>query len=442
MMNGHIRTFLIATVLGTSLLAHAAELDKKQTGVLGRASNQITAALTSLATYGPDKRGLTTRLAEDFARKVARFEEMLAPLPADNEEVKKELAHLAELKKAVAEQTAALASDNAAKEGEKDSIRAALEGPEAAAELEALTQLLDMFKSAKRFELDFYAYSRWPTHSMVAELRSWAEGWSASQKKFAELSAKYEPIVAYKGNLGGQASMNQAKVIIALREAKQYFVPFKSNIETFAKEAPAQIDKEGAALKGASDAAVAGKDYNAFIQNEGKIEALRYRITNLANVWGPLAASDDERKKVEARSKALLTEADQEMEKLATLIIKENKGPKDKYAGSDRSKLEAYVRAAWAKKFPNETIVAVRFAGSDFERQVSWRYDAAARAFIKSDSSSLPVWIVVKYGAKQGIMWFAEVFKMHLRGDSLAMDWVDRSSRGPLPNQRLFLSNL
>lgn len=433
---------IFALVFAATAAANAADLDKKQAGIVNRLSMQVTAAQTALDTYGPGKRQYTARLNDDFARKLGKLEEMLAPLPADNDEVKKEAAHVDAFRKALAAQSAQLASGTAAKEGEKEAITATLESPEGQGELESLKHFGEMFKGYKRYDLDFYAYSRWPTHAMVAELRGWSETWQATQKRVADLRAKYKAIAEYKGQLGGKAAMAQANVISAMGDVTQGFDLFKSAIETFAKNVPAQIEQDGAALKQLSDAAVGSKNFNAFMQNEGKIEALRYRLANLATVWGPLAPSDDERKKVDARSKALLDEADTTMEKLATLIIKENKGPKEKYSGADRGKLEAYVRSVWTKKFSNESIVAVRFGAAELERLTAWKYNSSASAFVKVDRSSLPVWVVVKDGPNQAIMWFATLYKVHTKGDELELNWIDRSARGAAPDRRLFLSNL
>jgi len=437
-----IAALVLAFTMMGAAGASAQELDKKQAGALGRLASQVTMAQTTLDTYGPEKRVFTARLNEDFARKLAKFEEMLAALPADNADVKKEAEHLAAFKAALATQSAAFEGATKGKEDEKAGFMATLEGPQAEADLEALKQLVEMFKSFKRYELSFYLYSRWPTHQDLALLRSWSEGWPTTQKQLADLTTKYEAAAISKGRLEGKAAMARANFNIALREAKRNYDAFKAAIETFAKDAPAQVDKDGAALKAESEQAVAAKDFNAFIQNEGKIEALRYRVTNIAAVWKPLAPSEAEGNKVEARAKAMLAEGDATMEKLAELIMKENKGPKEKYAGADRAKLEAYVRGVWAKHFPKESIAAVRFGGSEFERSVAWRYDSAARAFVKSDSSALPVWVVVKDGPKQAIMWFSTLYKLHMKGDELQLNWIDRPSRGAPPDRRLLLSNL
>lgn len=76
----------------------------------------------------------------------------------------------------------------------------------------------------------------------------------------------------------GKASVNRGTMLPALRDAKKFFVDYRAGIETFAKDAPAQIERDGAELKLESERAVAAKDFAAFIQNEGKIESIRYRI--------------------------------------------------------------------------------------------------------------------------------------------------------------------
>jgi hypothetical protein len=429
-------------VLSLAVVVHAQELDRKQAGTLSRLSNQVTAAQTALDKYGPGKQPFNARLKEDFGRKLARFEEMLAPLPADQPEVKKEAEHLAAFKAALAAQSGELAKNEQAKEGELAAMIAALEGPDAETDRASLERLGEMFKSHERYDLTSFFFARWPTHEVIAELRGWAEAWPVTQKQFAELSAKYTPVVAYKGHLPGKTNIVHANFSIALNDAKRFYDDFRAAIEGFAKNAPGQVDKEGAALKAETDRAVSAQDYMAFIRPEGKIEQLRYRIVNLASVWQPFAPSVADGEKLVAHGKDLIEQSDAAAEKLAAVIIKENKGPQDKYAGPERAKLESHVRGIWAKRFPKESIIAVRFGAAAFERRVAWQYDSGLRAFVKSDNSTLPVWVIVKDGAKQAIMWFCTMHKEHLKGDTLGLTWIERPSKGPPPDRRLLVSNL
>lgn len=436
----------LALLLGLSLMcagpAGAQALDKKQSSTLNRLANQIGMLERSVEPYGPGKRELTQRQIDDFDRRVGRLEEMLAGLPPEQEDVKREAQRLAALKATLGAGAGALASKQRSQDEERATLSALLQGPTFEADLEALRQLDDMFDSASHYDLGFYIYRRWPTHTTLTQLRDWSQGWPAAQRRWAELSARYAPAVAHRGRLDGQAQMSQVKVAELVRRCEERYERFRDAIDAFAKGAPARIEKDGAELKAEAERAVAAKSWDAFIANEGKIEGLRYRVENLAAVWRPLASSEAEGQRVADRSRAILDEVDATMEKLAAAIIKENKGPKDHYRGEDRGRLEALVRAQWAKSFPKESVVAVRFCAEAFERHVAWRYDDGAHAFVKSDSSSLPVWVVVKDGAKQAIMWPATVHKQNLRGGELSFSWIGRPSRGAPPDRRLLLANL
>lgn len=430
---------LLAVLLVLSTAARA-ELDKKQQSLVRRVNSAVTSIQRSLEGSTKDGRQFTPRNAEELQKRLERVKADLAGLPDSEPEVKAELAHLAELEAAIGKAVGDLSAKTQAKEEERGALVALLSAPEVEDDLATLKSQAELFGQSALFELDSYALARWTTNANVTEMRAATAGWKQTVERFQAMEKKYRPAVAYRGQLGGDASMMQAKLAEPLNDARDHYEEFAAAIATFAAKAPAQLEKEAAALKAASDTAVGKKDHAAFTNPDGAIEALRNRVANLAAVWAPLAPSDAEREKIAARAKQVEADVVAKMESLAEAIVQSNVCPAERYAGADRDALEKFVRAGWSKGFPKEAVVAVRFADAAFERHTSLNWEPSMNAFVKRDSSSLGGWVVVKDGADRAIMWPVAVRKLHLKGDQLDLDWSLRSALGAPPNHRLLLA--
>lgn len=417
----------------------AAALDKKEESKLKRFSNQLDQVQSSFDGATREGRLLTVRQLDTFNDRLTRITTDLSALPADDADVKVVLDHLAALKSAVAEKLKGLNDQQAAVADQLDAWRKLLEAD--AADRETLEHVRAAFEDTNLFAPDSYIFARWTTHSTLASMRASAKAWPSSKQQLAALSAKYGEMCASRKMLGGDAEMERVKLCGDLKDATGDAGEFDAAISTFTREGPAQLEKDGAALKAATDAAVSKRDANAFLDPEGTIATLRNRVLNLAAVWESVAPTPDDAQKTTARAKALDDATETAMNTLSESIITSNKGPKSVYAGPDAAACEAAIRATWAKEFPKDAIVAVRFASSAFERHTSWEWEPSRAAFVKHDASHLLAWVVVKDGADRAILWPVTVLKLHLKGDSLVADPGPRLSRIS-PNRRLLLKNL
>src|SRR5687768_13831958 len=122
-----MKTRVLMLVGGLALATSMAfaDLDKKQAGALARAATQITNTETSLARYG-EGAIWTERVEGDFGRKIARAKALLADLPADDKDVKVELARLAKVEATLATKVAQHTSRAAAAAGAQAEIDALL----------------------------------------------------------------------------------------------------------------------------------------------------------------------------------------------------------------------------------------------------------------------------------------------------------------------------
>lgn len=435
-----VMVFVMFVVLGIGL-ASADELDKKQAGLLKRIETQITNLETGLDRYDKEPRNFTERVDNEQKNRIAKVEGQLAELPADHDEVKPVLAHLAALKAKHAALSAKLASAQHAAADENAGIAKLVEAPEAEADLATLRDFGEMFRSSDRYEFSHYLYGRWPSHEMIAEVESWSQGWSSTKQKMAALSEKYGKAAEYRGRLEGGAARMQIDISLALRGAKAGFPRFEQAVTAFIAGAPAQIEKSAADLKKAAEAAVAKQDFRAFTVWESDVSQARYHVVNLARIYAPFASAD-ERTKLTARVAAIEEETEKIAQKLAETIIRENRAPGNAYAKDDRKAIESLVRSEWQKRFPSESIVAIRIPAEAMERKTAWVYEPSMNGFHKIDRSSLLVWVIVKDGAKQACMWPITVSRLHMKGDSLSVGESTRPSKGAPPNQRMLLANL
>lgn len=435
-----VMVFVMFVVLGIGL-ASADELDKKQTGLLKRVDNQLTNLETALGRYEMEPRIFTERVDTDNKNRIAKLETQLAELPAEHDDVKPVLAHLAAVKAKHAALSAKLAGAQQASADENAAIAKLMEAPEAEGDLATLRDFVEMFHSSGRYGFDHYLYARWPSHEMIAETESWSQGWPSTKQKMAALGERYGKAVEYRGRLEGKASRMHTDILIALREAKAGYPGFEEAIKAFVAGAPEQIEKSAAQLKKAADTAVAKQDFRAFTVWESDVSQARYRVVNLARVYAPFASAD-ERTKLATRVAAIEEETEKTAQKLAETIIRENRAPANAYAKDDRKAIESLVRSEWQKRFPSESIVGIRIPAEAMERKTAWVYEASMNGFHKLDRSSVLVWVLVKDGPKQVCMWPVTVSRLHLKGDTLSVGESSRPSKGAPPNQRMLLANL
>lgn len=429
----------VSVMLLLLLALMTSELDKKQAGLLQRCENEATTLEASLEKAGSER--YTERQDGDFKRRIDKLADKAAPLPADDEGVKKLLAHLAALRAKHGDLGAKLSGAMQAKSDEKAAIAALVEAPEFADDVAEMETFAAMFQDSGRFAPDHYLYARWPAHSLVAETKAWAANWPATQKKVAELQAKYKAAADYRGKLEGKAQMGQTKLTIAMREMNERVEDFAAAVTRFAKSGGSDIEKATQALDASIADAVSRKAYPDFTIWDSKLSQAHCRVLNLVAVWAPLASADADRTAAEAKAKSADDKLANAAEKLSTDIIRENRAPADQWQG-DRSAVEAFVKKEYAKKYPNEEILSVRFAGPAFERRTFWELDSTRTKLVKRDESSVGAWVLVKDAAKkEAVQWYTTLYKLHMKGDALYLEPGMRTSRMPMPSQRILLAN-
>ncbi len=435
--------WFVSLILGVGL-ATAAPLDKKQASTLKRAQGQITNVDQQLdrAVSAAASRGglLTERVEGDLTRRIQKLRELLATLPAGDAGVAAEAARLKQLEAKLAAKIAARQRAEAQAQAVADGVRAQVTAPRFAADLAKLTAWHEMAQSAATFDVDHYLFARWVDHPELAQLIAWGRQWAQVQREYAALKATYAAALVAKP----MPPITQE--LIALREvadadADAALAEFGAQLTAFVAAAPGRIDADGKALAAALAKARSQARFDAILDPDGEIQALRNRLVNLPAVYASLVGKAEGDQAI-AAGRAAEDAAAAAIDGFAAELVTTNRAPTDLYAGDERAALEARVKAAWKKAFPTETVLAVRLRAEAFARQTSWTFDPAANAMVKRDASTLPLYVVVKRDAKEAVMWPAGLVRDHMRGDTTEVVWLPRPSRGPSATQRMLLSNL
>lgn len=433
--------WFVSLILGVGL-ATAAPLDKKQASTLKRAQGQITNVDQQLERAIAGGRGglLTERVEGDLTRRIQKLRELIAPLPAGDAGVAAEAARLKQLEAKLAAKIAARQKVEAAAAAVADGVRALLTAPQFEADLAKLTAWREMARSAERYDVDHYLFARWVDHPELAELIAWGRQWAQVQRAYAALK------VTCAAALTAKPKPPITEQVIALQEvadadADADLAAFGAQLTAFTAAAPARVAADGKALAAAIAAARTQQRFDAILDPDGEIQALRNRLVNLPAVYASLVGKADG-DKVIAAGRAAEDAAAAAIDGFATELVTTNRAPADLYAGDERAALEAKVKAAWKKAFPTETVLSVRLRGEAFARQTSWTLDPVSNTMTKRDSSTLPLIVIVKRDAKEAVMWAAGLVRDHMRGDVVEVVWLPRPARGPSATQRMLLANL
>ncbi len=442
-MTSWITPTVLSLAMSFASVAAAAPLDRKQAGALKRIATDITNKETRLADYGPGARlgQISERVEGDLTRQIAGIEAKLASLPADNAEVKAELAHLAALKRALAAKVAARNQVTQAADAARAAREAIAMSPGFDADHASLRAMVDMFERARWYALDHYHFDRWVDHEDNVAMAAWGKGWAATQADFARLRATYAPLV--DGPLlrarEAQRQLRMAEVVDHRAVAK--FEAFRAAVAGFVQAAPGAVDADARELAGLVAKAAAALDLPAVLDPQGRIQTLRNRLANVSAAYAPLAEAADRARVVHA-AQAAESQAAAAIAALTIAAIDARRAPADVYTGRERKALVGFVTQAWATQFPGDAILQVRIRATAFERTTAWVPDPSTGGQVKRDASRLPITVIVQGAAGEAYLYGAGIGRDHMAGDRLALDWVDRPAKGPAPTQRMRLANL
>ncbi len=216
---------------------------------------------------------------------------------------------------------------------------------------------------------------------------------------------KYAPLIENK--LGPGNSLETK-----LKWLEKNFEKFKKVQQDFNQQAPGDIRSMLSRAEGAMSTAVQRKNPQIFTGGvaqsmegaKGLLESLALSIGQDSPVVSELTqALAATQKKSDETAKALEEE-----------ILAGTKAPEEKYEVSGGAALKKKIRDAWKKENPGDEIMDVRIVTADWERNISWDYNAAG-VWYKSDKSFLGFIVIVKTDSKIATLYPAFINRDNLK---------------------------
>ncbi len=434
---------LFALSLTLSLGAGAEDLSKSQQSALRQISTAIDLGIRQMAEYKegfPKGLGLTDRTKEEQERRIAKHEAKLDAMPKDNAEVAAERAHLAQLKKALAENVALLTGKQDAAAEVLATMQRLYTAPDFDRDNEDAARINGMFRSSMALAYEGWWLEKELDHTQNVANRSETTNMDASLKRFEELRVKYAPVQTRMMPPEGLGFKHNEITSATGPRAVEQRDAFLLKLKDYRDKTPAILDGIAASIKTELATAQAAKDYST-LSGTGSIPKNLSRIENIFANWSPLANSEGERTRVAALAGATKATVDKAVSEVATSIIASNRAPADVYQGADRGALETHVRKVWKTDHPTEAVLSVRFTSTTFSRETSMTFDKGSSSWRKIDRSGVFARVIVKGENGEAIMWPISVVRNHMRGDALEVFWPVRAAK-PSPLLRMLAKNL
>lgn len=119
----------------------------------------------------------------------------------------------------------------------------------------------------------------------------------------------------------------------------------------------------------------------------------------------------------EKKIAAIRVKLREQEDSLREAIIKSNRLPENAYGGADREEVGKLATAAWKKVQPDAEILAIRIPSPAWKHELIWRNQTGS--WYKIDRSRLQVQLVVKHDDKLASIQPINLWKDHLKGDSI-----------------------
>ncbi|MEZ6190328.1 MAG: hypothetical protein R3C45_03455 [Phycisphaerales bacterium] len=121
-------------------------------------------------------------------------------------------------------------------------------------------------------------------------------------------------------------------------------------------------------------------------------------------------------------------------------IIQENTLPPNRYTESDRDALIELAKEAWARQQADAEVLTACIPSQAWERSTRWEWSAGA--FSKVDKSHIQVQLIVKHDDKLAVIRPVNLYKNHLKGDTINAWSMDAIEDELIPQRYLLLEKV
>lgn len=220
----------------------------------------------------------------------------------------------------------------------------------------------------------------------------------------------------YRALLGTDSQLGK-DVRARIQRVGEVLIGFRDKAVEFQKATPPAVRE---ALAAADELAVRGQAEQrpAFFTGgvRQRLDTARQWLAAYAAIRG---AEDADVVALQKEVDAVQLRVDAIAATLAEKILAEARPPEDLYRGSDRAALEAQVRAAWAKAYPQDEVLGVRFPMAAWKRAQTSTWYPTSRSWQHTDQSVLRVTFLVRTSPEIATSYPAYLNKDHLSQDSI-----------------------
>jgi len=255
---------------------------------------------------------------------------------------------------------------------------------------------------------------------------------AAVTREIQRLAETYQPLLDQQTKAGE----NMLRVMQAFGQNRQGFV---TRAVEHKAALPGQIDGDLAEADKMAETAVAESKPGYFGPDGGIAQRLGWAEQKVA----VLSAYDGEAAKPYIEKLGATRAAMKEKAKsLEAAIIAANAVPADNYTGEDKQTLIDLATKAWKEKQPDAQVLKAPVVSSAWSRSTEWRHSGNGN-FYKIDSSSLQVQLIVKHDDTLAVIRPVNLYKNHLKGDTISASPMDASAEEELwPARYLLLEKL
>ena len=248
--------------------------------------------------------------------------------------------------------------------------------------------------------------------------------------EITRIAKTYLPLVEQKTDAGAQM--------------ERVFNHFQSSRNQFAAELieyknglPAAFEADLKEAMDLADQGVAEQKPMFFGEHSGIEQRFGWAETKLMVLK---AFGEEEAKPYAARMAEVRAKIRDQAKSLEAKIIAENTLPNDAFTGGDRDELVAYATKAWAELQPDAQVLTARIPSQAWTRDTRWEWSNGA--FYKIDASKVQVQLIVKHDDTLAVIRPVNLYKNHLKGDTVNAYPMDAIDEDLLPQRYLMLEKV
>lgn len=399
-------------MLFTANLAWA--LQPKEAAALKRVEKGIERLIQDLEKRESGARPADAKFVQQMEKKLSRFKDDLAKLPAEPEVVATGTS-LDSLSARLQKLAAQGAQDSSA-------ASALLTSPDYDQDREQFKTLEEIFKKCSRLDAKSFAVGHGRSGFQALSLLEMLKSAPDAEGQLQALSQKWKPVLSSRD---GRARFIAIPMQNALKEAQK----FDEARTTFRSEGSSQLQ---GLLQTIESNAVAVSQSKAFERYESQVSnplSEAEELWKILQVVGGGAPQD----------LPALERARKQVDAAAQVFIASNKGPRDAFSGAERAQIENLVRQAWKSKYPQQRVLGVRIP-AQWSRDTGWKWDSLSKSWRAYDESSVMAYVMLEQSPTL-VGWQGQwIHKYHLNGDRLGLQPFALDS--PNPRYQMLRKNL